>query len=509
MKKPSIFNRLFGKNKGKTSPIQQVNKRHYAAVRASSGVAPINWSADALARTDLDALRAKSRALSRDNDYMRKFLQLVESNIVGRDGFILQMRAKSEFKLKEQDVNANNAVEQAFKSWARRGVCDVTGLLSFVDLQRLIIKSVARDGEALIRHINDFNNPYGYALQVLDIDRLDTAFNQDAQKDRPAVRMGVEIDRYGKPTAYYLREFHPGEYAGKATFSQKRERVPANEISHLYIHDRPEQRRGFPWTATAIIGLTNIGGYQEAAIIAARIGASKMGFFTRGEESDNYFPPLESEEGGTFERPTLTHTVEPGVFDELPAGYSFQAFDPDYPHSNYDSFMKTSLRGIASGLGVSYHSLASDLEGVNFSSIRSGTLEERDNWQSLQNWLVENFMRDVFERWLSSALLKQAIKGSNGKAFSPSQLERLSQHEWQGRRWAWVDPLKDISAQEKAVMLGVKSRRQIASEMGLDFDDTLIQQQQELEQMEKIGLTQSFKQQEQKEDDGVNENEDE
>lgn len=239
-----------------------------------------------------------------------------------------------------------------------RGVCEVSGGLSFADVQRLLVRCVARDGEALVRHIVGFDNGYGYAVQVLDIDRLDTAFNRAATQYENAVRMGVELNAYSRPVAYWLRTRHPGERAGLSPERELRERVPAEQISHIFLRDRPEQRRGFPWVASAIIGLQHLGGYQEAAIIAARIGASKMGFFKQTEDVQSYGMPIDGEtqdngRGGA----DLIDTVEPGTFHELPQGYDFTPFNPDYPHANYDAFVKASLRGIASGLGVAYHSL--------------------------------------------------------------------------------------------------------------------------------------------------------
>ena len=71
--KHGFFARLFGR---RTPPPPQ-NRRSFAAARPAgslSGWTPQNWSADALARSDLDRLRARARSLARDNDYMRKFL---------------------------------------------------------------------------------------------------------------------------------------------------------------------------------------------------------------------------------------------------------------------------------------------------------------------------------------------------------------------------------------------------------------------------------------------------
>ena len=241
--------------------------------------------------------------------------------------------------------------------------------------------------------------------------------------------------------------------------------------------------------ASAIIGLQNLSGYQDAAIIAARVGASKMGFFKQTEDADNFMPPLDGQEVDNGRVSIdLIDSVEPGTFHELPQGYDFTPFDPDYPHANYDAFVKASLRGIASGLNVAYHSLANDLEGVNFSSIRSGTLEERDTWMTLQNWFAEAFLYDVFDRWIEAALLMGAIKMPSGKSLPAGKLDKFKACNWQGRRWSWVDPLKDINAHKEAVALAVKSRRDICAEMGLDFEDVITQIEQENQMLAGKGI---------------------
>ena len=488
--KRGFFSRLFRRG-GQNQPARR--ERHYAAVRPNGPLADVrlnNAAADALARADLDRLRSLSRKQARDNDYMLRFLQMVGNHVVGRDGFSLQMQVQLD-NGSAMDNQANRAIEEAFAAWARRGVCEVSGLYSFTDLQRLMVRSVARDGEVLVRHVYGFDNGHGYALQLLDIDRLDTQLNRDKQNGKNAIRMGVEINDWGRPVAYWLRRQHPGDYTVAHALLDN-ERIPAAEISHLYLHDRPEQRRGFPWTTSALISLHNLGGYQEAAIIAARVGASKMGFFQQKEDIDSFQNPIDGQavDNGHGGQDIIDY-ADPGTFHSLPNGYEFVPFNPDYPHANYDSFVKTCLRSVAGGLGVSYHNLANDLEGVNFSSIRSGVLEERDQWMALQNWYIDSFLCDVFERWLACALLAGAITSPTGKQLPAAKLDKFKRYRWQGRRWAWVDPLKDIQSQEAAIALRVKSRRAVCDELGVDFDETLQQIQQEAELMQQMGLTET------------------
>ena len=427
----------------------------------------------------LERLRGRSRNLANNNDYARKFLQQVEQNVVGPMGFALQVTAHEGATL---DTLANTLIETAFYDWAKRGLCEVSGQLSFVDVESIVAKTVARDGEALVRLIRgaESGNKYGFALQLLDIDRLPITMNANLTNGHRIV-MGVELSRYGRPVAYHLHRNHPGSTSGG--YSQGEfERVPATDILHLFRASRPEQRRGVPAMHTAMLRLEMLGKFEQAAIVAARKGAETLGFFV----SPTGEAPLL--DGQNADGDGVTTSV-PGQYDTLPVGYDFRAYDSKYPNEMYGAFVKWSLRGISSGLGVSYNSLASDLEGVNYSSIRAGVLEERDAWMGWQNWMIEAFLNPVYEGWLRSALLAGAIGYQTGSALPATKLDKFLAHTWQGRRWAWVDPLKDIQANIAAVENGFKSRREVIAEQGRDLDEVWAQLQAENDLAATMDLT--------------------
>jgi lambda family phage portal protein len=152
---------------------------------------------------------------------------------------------------------------------------------------------------------------------------------------------------------------------------------------------------------------------------------------------------------------------------------SFQPHESKYPNEVFGPFVKTTLQRIASGWRVAYHSLANDLEGVSYSSIRSGSLEERDRWASDQEWFISVFMEPVFKAWLQMGLLSGAITMPNGSPLPAAKIDKFSKHEWQPRRWEWVDPKSDMEAKILAVRAGLMAPQDIASSMGYDFDDTL------------------------------------
>lgn len=438
----------------------------YAAAaigRLTASMASYSLSANQEIFRSLRTLRARSRELARDNAHARKFLQMIESNVIGPGGVILQNKAgdwgrDQKFTL---DAVANGIIEREFSLWGLRG-CEVTNRMSWPALQRLYVRTMARDGEVLlrrIRHMDARRNRHGYALQFIDVDRLDERHNDDLPNGN-VIRMGIELDRSGRAVAYWISTRHPGDLRFSAYAVGERERVPAEDIIHDFIQDRPEQIRGVPWMHAAMIRLNHLGAFDEAAIIAARIGAAKMGFWTSKDGDASALADDQDASGN------LITEAEPGTFQMAPEGYEFSAFDPKYPEANYDAFTKACLRGIASGFGVSYNSLASDLEGVSYSSIRQGVLDERDAWKTVQSQVVDGLCRIVFADWLSTALIMGALG-----PLPASKLAKFHADTWQPRRWGWVDPLNDMQAAQLGIQMRITSRSRIAAETGLDFDD--------------------------------------
>jgi lambda family phage portal protein len=407
-------------------------------------------------RGDLDRLRLRARDLAKNNEYARKFLRMVARNIVGPQGFIYQ--ARIEDAPGRPDRLANNAMEAAFYRWSRRGSAEITGRMSFEDVQRVVAMTVARDGEALVRFVRgrDAGNPEGFALQILDTARLDTQMNREAKGGNNAVVMGVEISSYGRPVAYWIKDKVNG------TQSQ---RVDAADILHVFLPEHAEQVRGIPWMHAAMIALHDLGEFNRAALLAARKGAETLGFIVSPDGTGAGFADQVE--------PEPLKISAPGTYDVLPEGYDIKTPDYSYPNEVFDPFVRSILRRISSGFDVAYNSLANDLESVSYSSIRAGVLEERDQWMTLQNWFTEAFLEPVFAEWFPRALTAGVVVLPNGESLPVSKAEKFQVHEWQGRRWAWVDPLKDQEAAVLAIEKGLMSPQQVAAEQGLDLEDVI------------------------------------
>ena len=68
------------------------------------------------------------------------------------------------------------------------------------------------------------------------------------------------------------------------------------------------------------------------------------------------------------------------------------------------------------------------------------------------------------------------------------KVEMFNAPDWKPRRWAWVDPEKDINAQIKAVENHFKSKRQVISEGGGDIEDVFKDIKKDEELAEDVGL---------------------
>lgn len=428
----------------------------------TAGWESVTQSADQDLAAAIELARGRARNLCNNNDYAKKFLGMVANNIVGPDGFMLICQAAENG---QPDRSAQDLLETGFWRWAKRGTCEVSGAYGFNSLLRVVAKAVARDGEALLRRVRGKKvNGFGYALQMLDIDRLPVTLNKRLQNGNRIV-MGVEIDSLGRPVAYHLLTSHPGENTWLLPGGQRIERVPASDIFHIFLAERPEQRRGITWLHSAAWRLEMLGKFENAAVAAARKGAETLGFFTR---EDGQAPGVGEQDGDDE-----VVTSGPCSFDILPPGVTVSAYETKYPSEMFGVFRKDALRGISSGMGVAYNNLSNDLEGVNYSSIRAGVLEERDNWMGLQGWLIEVFLEPLYQDWLEMALLAGQIVFPNGSALPLSKLDKFAAHRWQGRRWAWVDPESDIKASILAIQNGLKSPQRVAAEMGVDVEDVL------------------------------------
>lgn len=418
--------------------------------RLLSGWDTTSHSIDYYLKSELTKLRARSRRMVRSNPYGKRFIEIIKSNVVGPNGIqVNAQRTKADGK---PDRRANEAVESAFRDWSQSH-CDYFGRSSFCELTNMTIACAAQDGEFLLEIINA--GKYNFQLKAIDAELLDIDRHEPTATGE--IRMGVEYDGQGRVIWYHFRKrHHLGSYA-----AGERYRIAADRIIHGFIPMYPDQSRGIPWMHASLESAKHLEKYQEGAIVNARASANTFNV-VRSPEGEEYFGDEEDE-------------ADPSIsYDNIEAGSTIDIgrrelvnINPAYPHQMYDDFVKSNLRSIASGLGISYHTLSNDLEGVNYSSIRTGVLEDRELFKMLQNWLIRVYIEPVYKKWVVFAYASGQIKLSGGQPVG-EPVKTYQNATFQGRRWAWVDPQKDMASNQIYIKERLKSRSQIMREQGDD-----------------------------------------
>lgn len=440
-------------------------KKNYAA--ATTGDLGYGWTTSPLTsnetlRQDLETLRARSREQYQNNPHLRRWIQLLKNNVVGPRAISLQARTKTPSG--KTDKDANKGLEAGWNEWCRD--VDMSGQLSMRDAQNLFLSTASTDGETLVQKVYP-REGYGFKLDFIDPQLISTQINEPARSGNRVV-MGIELDRYNRPVAYYMpdtNEIVSDDYYWH--YGRPHKRIPAENIIHSFVRERVGQVRGVPWASNSLLRMQMLDGYTEAELTKAEGEASKMAFLKQTmPDATPYTPDGENAVGQPIQN------VEPGIVELLPYGVEPFEYNPTSPNANYSEFAKAMLRDIAASLGVSYFSLANDLEGVNYTSSRTGLLEDRESWKALQEWVIEQFCRPVYEAWLTPALASGLLTLPGGRVpLRPEWHKKYLEVAWQGPRWQWVDPQKEVNAHKEAVALGINSRSNIMRGMNVEPED--------------------------------------
>lgn len=410
---------------------------------------------------DQVSLIARSREQYANNNYVKRFVKLSQTNIVGENGITVQSTVKD--RKGEPDRAVQQIIEDDWKQFSM-GV-DASGDMSRAEFEGLAVQSCAINGEAFVVQQVSAAYKYGIAYYFLDPLLCPVSYNDPNQN----IIGGIKYALDGAPIEYYFKT--SVEQQGYTVLS-------AAQCWHVYLPEWVGQKRGIPWTATSLGDLRTLDGYIEAALVNARVGAAKMGFFqTTG---DNTYVGEDDSDGN------LIMDAEAGSFEQLPEGVTLAQWDPDYPHQQFGEFVGANLRGVSVGLGVSHHSLTGDMTGVNYTSSRTALLDERDNWKIKQKWLANRLTKKMYQSFLTYGIDFGKIN-FNGRPLR-EQPEFYFKATYQGRRWAWVDPKKEVDAAREAISLKVKSRSAIIREEGQDPDTVWEEMARDSQTIDGLGL---------------------
>lgn len=472
------------KKSAKSLPVPHVSGRSFAAAEVSRILTSWRWdggfSNDEIAG-QLASIRSRSRELQKNSPHFKRYFDLFVTNVVGR-GFAFKSQAAVSDADPAIDKSAVAFLQYHFWKWSRnRMMVDSGKRKSLAALCRLAAENWARDGECFILLDKNAQHKYGLSMRIVRPDACNECLMRDNGEN--IVRNGIEINPATyEPVAYWFdcrREDATVSYMRNGR-SVGLVRIPADRVIHLYIQHDETQVRGIPLGHAVMKELRMVEDYNESEIVAAKDEANTLGVYHAPLGREDEIANLADNDS---ERDRLESKSEPGSRVVLPAGWDYDPKTPNHPNRELVGFKNSMLRDAASGLGVEYSNFSGDWTGVSYSSVRVGTLSERDMWEVFQDTFKEQVLGPIFEAWLHS-IFRLAVSG----IYNEADFDRLAEYEFRGRKWAWVDPMKDVQASVIAVEHGWKTDADMAADYGGDIDDNLVEQARVRDERKNLGL---------------------
>jgi lambda family phage portal protein len=420
--------------------------------------------ANATIAASLPKLIARSRDLCRNDANLKSAKRVVGEYAVGT-GIELQL--------------GDARWQTLWDAWVKQA--DADGQLSFHGLQLLAMHAIFESGSVLLRRrwrkaTDGLVVPF--QIQALEPDYLDPTKDGSRGEALGWIRSGIEFDAVGRRLGYWLYLMHPGETG--VWFGTNTSRfVPAGEVSHAYVVDRPGQVTGVPWPHPVIVRARDLADYEDAELYRKKIEACNVGAVTQA--GGIYGSPLGPRPGGApagagsggTPRP---EQFEPGTFTYFGPGESVTFNDPK-GSTAFGPYVRTQAERIGSGVGVPYSKLTGDLSQANYSSLKAGSNQFEQGmdvvrWMTLIPRVCEPVLSWFFE-----------VCEFSGLAPGPRP-----DYEWQPPPYPEVDPLKESTARRQDIRAGVRSPQEVLRSRGVDPRRQLEQFAEWNTQLDELGV---------------------
>lgn len=413
--------------------------------RRTQGWTATGGSAAAELGPALDVIRRRSRDLVRNNEWAANAKRKTVSHLVGTG---LVPRAAS-FLPKATKRRAADLWASFVENADRDGLTDAYGI------QAQAVGEVFEGGAAFIRwHLRppSFGLKVPLQCQVLDHEYLDTSRTEI--RNGNAIVQGIEFDPYGRRVAYWLFNEHPGNAELYRRGRLVSERIDAEWVDHIFRADRAGQITGVPWLAPTMLRFRDVADYEEAELVRKKIEACLTVFVTRQDGAGTKI--VDAGRQSTDAGGARLERIAPGLIAYMKPGDDIKTAVPS-PSEGYADYLKQQLLAAASGLSIPAHVLTGDLSGANYSSLREGKL---DFWAVLDQWQWHMAVPQIGQKMWRRVMRAAAAAGH------PIAVDTAA--EWTVPKRPWVDPLKDVQAEEKELQLGLETWSEKVAARGYD-----------------------------------------
>lgn len=366
------------------------------------------------------------------------------------------------------DTSTRETLNARWESWTDES--DADGLGDLYAQQALMVRRMVIDGEAFGLLINTVA---GLRVRLLDPEQVDPSLNREIGSGARIVQ-GIEFDSNGTRVAYHVRRETPGLPFG--AWMVEPDRIPAEDVVHLFRPEVPGQVRGLSWFAPVMLRIANLDTWRDAQLARQQTAAMLAGFIKSA--IDGTGTPMAGEADG---KGNLTGGLEPGALKYLAVGEDITFSNPANIGAEVIEFAKMTEREIAVGLGLPAWILSGDIGDANYGSQRGSLIEWRRRIDAYQHGvIVFQALRPIWKRWAATEVLSGVVRTTVAAATAA---------KWIAPRNDWIDPLKDAQAEVIAINAGLLSRRQAVASRGVDIEALDAEIAADRERAAALGLT--------------------
>lgn len=452
---------------------------------------------------NIPILRQRSRSLYMSAPLSVSAIKTNRTNIVG-EGLSLKSTIDAGYlrMTSEAATEWQHNTEREFKLWAESKFCDSTCVNNFYEIQQVACLAWLMNGDACV--LLEYEKPspalpYGLRIHLIESDRVSTPYTSGTNVNLYATNKetgnriynGVEVTDNGQVVAYHICSTYPNSQL-RAVKKWKRikafgERTGVPNVLMIFETERAEQYRGVPYLAPVIESLKQLTRYSEAEMMAAVIN----GFFTvfitseKGASEFEFTGVVADEE--SISDDNVNYELGPGIVNVLNPGDKIEIADSKRPSSNFDAFVTSLAKYVGAALEIPVELLIKSFTS-SYSASRASLLEAWKAFRMKRKWLASDLCQPVYEIFLTEAVASGRIKAP-GFFLDPAVKKAYCGAQWNGPAPGMIDPVKDATAAEKRIAIGVSTRQREAIEMtGTDFDANIVQLARENQLMEENGL---------------------
>lgn len=325
------------------------------------------------------------------------------------------------------------------------------------------------------------------------------------EEDRDIIS-GVEVDKDGKHTAYYVVEKNGTE-----------KRIPAFDSMGrrtawlVYASDkRLNSVRGYSPLGAIVQKLRKIGQYANSEVIAADANARFAAVIEQDKESSGINPMKGAGMGRTMqnmsgpEKPAVNMAeiekfkanlkkIAAGIFFHVPKGQKMSSFDTKRPNVNYSNFLDGSMKYAYAALGIPFE-IAVLLFSNNFSASRAALKMFELIIDYLRKYsIIDVFYQIIYEQFFELECLKGNINApeylslKNDLGYMDNAFTKA---KFFGQKIPHIDEVKEVNAVTAKLKGGLITYEQALEVLGngTDFDSLIERRKYEQEQIQAAGL---------------------